>query len=30
MSLIGTFSGTGSTEKWDPAVSTLYQVPRGS
>ena len=29
MSLIGTFSGTGSTEKWDPAVSTLYQVPRG-
>ena len=30
MSLIGTFSGTGSTEKWDPAVSTLYQVPLGS
>jgi hypothetical protein len=27
LSLIGTFSGANATEKWDPALSTLYQVP---
>jgi len=26
LSLLGTFSGASATEKWDPAVSSLYQV----
>ena len=26
LSLLGTFSGSNATEKWDPAVSTIFQV----
>lgn len=26
LSLIGTFSGANATEKWDPSVSTIFQV----